>query len=169
MADLRQLAQSILQVPGKVGQWGSENFIYDPKTKTPLPGGFVGASSRASKLPMGSKEQINEYIKMAMMAGLTGPIGKASLIKPIDPVPSNIQTLTPMLPKSAGINPDDMDVMEKVMDYARLKQPYSHSTEQMAGDLMERYPMKTRGSQPKNMSEVANVFQKALETLINKK
>lgn len=169
MADLRQLAQSILQIPGKVGQWGSENIIYDPKTKTPAPHGLIGLSANASRMPRGSKEQMNEYIKMATMAGLTGPIGKANLIHPIDPVPSNIQSLTPMLPKSAGINPDDMDVMEKVMDYARLKQPYNQSTEQMAGDLMERYPMKARGNAPKNMSEVANVFQKALETLINKK
>lgn len=173
--DLRQLAQSILQTPGNVGKWGSENFIYDPKTKTPFPAGLIGASSRASKLPTGSKDQANEYIKMAMMAGLTSPKGYTpkitATIHPIDkPV---LQSLLPEGPAPAGskILPDDMDTMEKIIDYARLKQPYNHKTELMGSDLMDYYQsqLKTKGAQPKNMNEMANIFQKALETLINKK
>lgn len=65
-----------------IGKWGSENYIYDPKTNTPFPAGFIGKSIQASRQPMGSPEQINSYINMAQMAGLNSPT--ASLIHPID-------------------------------------------------------------------------------------
>lgn len=198
--DLRGLAQSILQAPGKVGKWGSENYIYDPKTKTPFPAGLIGKSIQTDRLPKGSTERKQAMFDTAMMPvmGLSGgvqssrPIHQVLLekaansgdmkgvgqildaIPATDPYKASMERLfRPHVPQvkgaSTSIHPDDMDVMEKVIDYARLKKPFDYKTEMMAGDLLDRYPLKTKGNQPKNMTEVANIFDKALQTLINKK
>lgn len=86
---------------------------------------------------------------------------------------TEIQSLLPegQAPAGSPIAPDDMDTMEKVIDYVRLKQKPDPKMEIMANDLMDYYPhaFKTKGNQPKNMTEVANIFDKALQTLINKK
>jgi len=156
--DLRGLAQKILQTPAKVGQYGADALFGGPQgTGRPIPfpfnRGFIAEKGEAMALPKGSiqRKQAEFNAMTTPVMGLTGAVRSSA-------------------PKYSApkIDPDDMDVMEQVIDYARLKQPFNFKTEQMAGDLMERYPMKMRGAQPKNMTQVADVFQKALERLYKK-
>lgn len=115
-----------------IGKWGSENYIYDPKTNTPFPSGFIGKSIQARKQPMGSPEQINSYINMAQMAGLTSPTG--SFIHPIDnpqSISNVVQNSRPihqvLLEKAA--NSGDMKGVGQILDSIPANDPYKQSME----------------------------------------
>jgi len=142
--DIRTLAEQIAQLPAAVGKYGSENYLYDPKTKTPFPRGLIGKSIQAGRLPIGSKERQQADMDMATMAvmGLTG--GKMPGIKSL-----------------AKIHPEDRAIMDNLIDNVRLKQPQNLDLELDASRIAEGYKL----PMPKTLNGLANVFDEVLAQL----
>ena len=142
--DIRTLAESIAQVPAAVGKYGSEHYIYDPKTKTPFPNGLIGKSIQVNRLPMGSVERRQAEMDMGAMAmmGLTG--GKMPGIKQL-----------------AKIHPEDRAIMDTLIDNVRLKQPQNLDLELDASRIAEGYKL----PMPKTLNGLANVFDEVLALL----
>lgn len=140
--DLRALAQNILQTPGKVGQWGSENYLYDPKEKIPFPQGMIGQHIRAERMPEGPDKMRARQERMMMpVMGMAGGIKKT--------------------PK---IHPEDQQVMINLIDNIRLKKPQNLDLELDASRIAEHYKL----PMPKTTGRLANTFDQVLTLLRNK-
>lgn len=114
----------------------------------PFNQGLIAKTGEAAKLPQGSPER-QRAIQQAMMMPIMGmSMGVSS---------------TPR------IHAEDQNIMQKVIDYARLRQPYNQPLELAASDILEHYNLKPSGTQPKTMGQVANVFDKVLTVMRHQK